>query len=163
MKSSRVEQHRIKKNNKFFPLVDELCWKSKNMYNFGNYIIRQEFIKTSKEKEDGLRESANWIQYNELFHLCKDSDPYKDLGNNVGQATLRKLEKNWKSFFVAIKDYQKNPDKYLGIPKMPKYLDKEHGRYECGVDNNKFRIEDGYIYFAYFKIPLKHLRKNWNS
>ena len=119
------------------------------MYNFGNYIIRQEFIKTSKEKEENLRETANWIQYNDLFHLCKDSDPYKDLGNNVGQATLRKLEKNWKSFFVAIKDYQKNPDKYLGIPKMPKYLDKEHGRYECGVDNNKFRIEDGYIYFAW--------------
>lgn len=54
------------------------------MYNYGNYIIRQEFIQTSKEKEEGLRENANWIKYNELFKLCKESDPYRELGSNVG-------------------------------------------------------------------------------
>ena len=149
MKTNRVEQHRIKKSNEFFPIIDDLCWKSKNMYNYGNYIIRQEFIKTSKEKEEGLRDSANWIKYNELFKLCKDSDCYKELGSNVGQATLRKLDKAWKSFFVSIKDYSKNPNKYLGKPKLPKYLDKETGRYECGLDNNKFKIIDGYIYFCW--------------
>ena len=153
MKTSRVEQHRIKKNHKFFPIIDDLCWKSKNMYNYGNYIIRQEFIQTSKEKEEGLREKANWIKYNELFKLCKDSEPYKDLGSNVGQATLRKLDKNWKGFFSSIKDYSKNPSKYSGRPKMPKYLPKENGRYECGLDNNKFKIVDDYIYFCW--KPLK--------
>ena len=66
------------------------------MYNYGNYIIRQEFIQTSKEKEEGLRENANWIKYNELFKLCKESDPYRELGSNVGQTTLRKLDKTWK-------------------------------------------------------------------
>ena len=29
--------------------------------------------------------------------MVKDSEPYKDLGSNVGQATLRKLDKVWKS------------------------------------------------------------------
>lgn len=123
------------------------------MYNYGNYIIRQEFIQTSKEKEEGLRENANWIKYNELFKLCKDSDPYRELGSNVGQATLRKLDKTWKSFFESIKDYGKNPSKYRGRPKMPKYLDKDNGRYECGLDNNKFKIKDGYIFFCW--KPLK--------
>lgn len=123
------------------------------MYNYGNYIIRQEFIQTSKEKEEGLRETANWIKYNELFKLCKDSDPYRELGSNVGQATLRKLDKGWKSFFESIKDYSKNPSKYKGRPKMPKYLDKDKGRYECGLDNNKFKIKDGYIFFCW--KPLK--------
>ena len=153
MKTNRVEQHRIKKSHKFFPIIDDLCWKSKNMYNYGNYIIRQEFVKTSKEKEEGLRESAIWIQYNELFHMVKDSEPYKELGNNVGQATLRKLDKNWKSFFKATKEYAKNPDKFLGRPHMPKYLPKENGRYECDLDNNKFKIIDGYVYFCW--KPLK--------
>ncbi len=153
MKTSRVEQHRIKKNYQFFTIIDDLCWKSKNMYNYGNYIIRQEFIQTSKEKEEGLREKANWIKYNKLFKLCKDSEPYRDLGSNVGQATLRKLDKNWKSFFSSIKDYSKNPSKYRGRPKMPKYLPKENGRYECGLDNNKFKIVDGYIFFCW--KPLK--------
>ena len=153
MKTNRVEQHRIKKSHKFFPIIDDLCWKSKNMYNYGNYIVRQEFIETSKEKEQGLRESANWIQYNKLFDMVKDSEPYKELGSNVGQATLRKLDKTWKSFFESIKDYSKNPDKYLGRPKMPGYLPKESGRYECDLDNNKFKVIDGYVYFCW--KPLK--------
>ena len=153
MKTNRVEQHRIKKNHKFFTIMDDLCLKSKNMYNYGNYIIRQEFIETSKEKEQGLRESANWIQYNKLFDMVKDSEPYKELGSNVGQATLRKLDKAWKSFFESIKDYSKNPDKYLGRPKMPGYLPKESGRYECDLDNNKFKVIDGYVYFCW--KPLK--------
>ena len=46
MKASRVEQHRIKKSNKLFPIIDSMCWKSKNLYNYGNYIIRQKFIET---------------------------------------------------------------------------------------------------------------------
>ena len=153
MKTTRVEKHRIKYTHPFYPIIDNLCLKSKNMYNYGNYIIRQEFIQTSKEKEQGLRKSANWIRYNQLFSMVKDSDPYKDLGNNVGQATLRKLDKNWKSFFESIKDYSKHPDKYLGRPKMPGYLPKETGRYECGLDNNKFKIIDGYVYFCW--KPLK--------
>lgn len=153
MKTNRVEQHRIKKNHKFFPIIDDLCWKSKNMYNYGNYIVRQEFIETSKEKEQGLRETANWIQYNKLFDMVKDSEPYRELGSNVGQATLRKLDKAWKSFFESIKDYGKHPDKYLGRPKMPGYLPKESGRYECDLDNNKFKVIDGYVYFCW--KPLK--------
>lgn len=130
------------------------------MYNYGNYIIRQEFIRTSKEKKQGLRESANWITYNQLFHLIKNSDTYKDLGSNVGQATLRKLDKNWKSFFVAIKDYSKHPEKYKGRPQIPKYLDKENGRYECGLNNQKFKVKDGYIYFCWkpLKIMNNHFR-----
>ena len=115
MKANRVEQHRIKENNKNWKLIDNLCFKSKNIYNYGNYIIRQEFISTSKEKQQGLRENANWIQYNELFKLVKDSEPYKDIGSNVGQATLRKLNKNWVSYFKSIKDWSKNKSKYKGI------------------------------------------------
>lgn len=159
MKVSRVEQHRIKKSkknnkdDKLFKIIDDLCWKSKNLYNYGNYIIRQEFIETSKQKEQGLIEDAHWIQYNELFQLCKESDCYKSIGSNVGQATLRKLDKNWNSFFAAIKDYSKNPSKYLGRPKLPNYLPKEDGRYELGLDNRKFKIIDGYIYFSW--TPLK--------
>lgn len=153
MKTTRVEKHRVKKNHKLFPIIDDLCWKSKNIYNYGNFIVRQEFIQTSKEKEEGLRENANWIQYNKLFHIVKESEPYKEIGSNVGQATLRKLDKAWKSFFEATKAYAKNPDKFLGRPKMPNYLSKENGRYECGLDNNKFKVINGYIYFCW--KPLK--------
>ena len=40
------------------------------------------------------------------------------------QQLLRLLCKNWKSYFGAIKDYKKNPSKYSGRPKLPKYSKK---------------------------------------
>ena len=158
MKVNRVEQHRIRKNNKNWKLIDSLCFKSKNVYNYGNYIIRQEFIITSKEKQQGLRENANWIQYNELFKLVKGSEPYKDMGSNVGQATLRKLNQNWVSYFKSIKDWNKNPNKYKGMPRIPTYLPKD-GRYELDIDNIKFRIVDACIYFSW--TPLKILNNTY--
>ena len=110
LKVQRCEQHNIKHGSEFYDLIDNYCLRSKNLYNYANYIIRQEFISNN-----------NWIRYNRLFSLVKNSEPYKDMGSNVGQGTLRILDKNWKSFFKVIKDWGKNPSKYLGRPKLPKY------------------------------------------
>ena len=137
MKITRCEQHNIKYGTEFYKFVDEMCFKSKNLYNYANYIIRQEFIN-----------NGNWIKYNQLFQLVKESDPYKNIGSNVGQGTLRILDKNWKSFFKAIKDWKKNPNKYLGRPKIPKYKDKD-GRFLVSLDSNKVKLKDGYVYFAW--------------
>ena len=114
-----------------------MCFKSKNLYNYANYIIRQEFIN-----------NGNWIKYNQLFQLVKESEPYKDIGNNTGQGTLRILDKNWKAFLKAIKDWKKNPSKYLGRPKIPKYKDKD-GRFLLSLDSNKVKLKNGYVYFAW--------------
>lgn len=149
MKSTRTEQQMIKKTHPLWKVIDEMCFKSKNIYNYANYIIRQEFINNGK-----------WIRYNSLFDLCKDSEPYKDLGSNVGQATMRLLDKNWKSFFKAIKDWKQNPSKYLGRPKLPKYKPKD-GRFILSIDNNKVMLKDGFIYFAW--KPLKVLNNHFIS
>ena len=141
---NRCERHRITKSDPNWKLIDEYCFKSKNLYNYGNYIIRQEFISSSKENDKG-----NWIRYNELDKMCQWSDPYKDLGSQSSQATLKLLDRNWKSFFKSIKDWSKNPSKYNGRPKMPQYLDKENGRYLLQLKNTQFRIKDGYIYFSW--------------
>ena len=137
MKVKRCEQHNIKLNSELGRFVDEYCFKTKNLYNYANYILRQEFIT-----------SGNCIRYNELFQLVKDSEPYKDIGSNTGQATLRTLDKNWKSFFKSIKDWSQHPDKYYGRPKLPKYKAK-NGRFVLALDNNKVKLKDGYVYFAW--------------
>ena len=134
---NKVEQHIIKKNNINWSFIDNMCWKSKNLYNYANYIIRQEFIKNNK-----------CINYNELFKLCKNEDCYLDIGSNTGQATLRMLDKTWKSFLVTIKDWSKSPSKYFGKPKLPKYLNK-NGRYVLALDNNKVGIKGDKIYFKW--------------
>ena len=80
--------------------------------------------------------------------MVKDSEPYKDIGNNTGQGTLRILDKNWKSFFIAIKDWKNNPTKYLGRPKLPKYKAKD-GRFVLSLDSNKVKLIDGWVHFAW--------------
>ncbi len=134
---NRVEQHVITNSNSYFGFIDKMCLKSKNLYNYANYIIRQEFINSQK-----------WIRYRELYDLCKDGKDYKEIGSNTGQATLRILDNTWKSFFIAIKDWSKNPSKYLGRPKLPKYLNK-NGRFVLALDNNKVGIKDGMVYFKW--------------
>lgn len=141
MKLQRVERHIINKNHLLYEIFDELCFKSKNLYNYANYIIRQEFIN-----------NKNYIKYKDLTFQLKHSESFKDLGSNSSQHTLKMLDKSWKSFFVAIKDWSKNPSKYLGKPKLPKYKKKD-GRYICILTNMQSQIKDGYLYFA-FK-PLK--------
>ena len=70
------------------------------------------------------------------------------MGSNAGQGTLRILDRAWKSFFVTIKDWSKNPEKYLGRPKLPNYKAKD-GRFVLSLDSNKVKLIDGWVHFAW--------------
>jgi putative transposase len=135
MKCARVEQVQIRKHDPLWRVIDQNCYYSKNLYNYANYIIRQEFINNGR-----------WIRYNELAGTLKESDPYKELMSQPSQQTLAMLDAVWKSFFTAIKDWNKNPSKYLGMPKLPRYLPKD-GRYIWSIKNNSCRIRDGVLSF----------------
>ena len=119
-----VEQHQIKSSHKFFKECDSLCFDSKNLYNYANYIIRQEFIN-----------NANYINKFEMQKKLQGAAPdYLKLPAKVSQQTLRLLDKNWVSFFKSIKDWTKNPGKYLGKPKLPRYKNKLSGRFPTIYD-----------------------------
>jgi len=97
--------------------------------------VRQEFIK-----------NGNWIRNYELDKMCQSADCYKELGSQAAQKIIQLLDKNWVSFFVAVKDYSKNPSKYLGKPRIPKYKAKD-GRQilifkniQCSLKDGLFRI-----------------------
>lgn len=90
--------------------------------------------------------NGKWIRYAELDKLLHNSAPYGELMSQPAQQTLAVLDKTWKSFFSAIKDWKKNPKKYLGMPKIPKYLPKD-GRFPWYIKNNSCRIRDGVLSF----------------
>ena len=154
---NRVERHIIKSNNKYYSLLDEFCYKSKNLYNCANYIIRQEFINNGK-----------WIRCNDLDKILKQEGKDFDYRNmplvNTSQQCLRLLDKNWKSFFQSIKDYRKNPNKYLGRPKLPKYKSK-NGRNILILPNQNCKINKGIIKFPktfkgfYLKTKVNNLQQ----
>ena len=121
-----VERHIITKQNKLFKEIDTLAFLSKNLYNAANYLIRQEFINNNK-----------YLSNSEVYHLIKASVDYKALPAKVSNQVLRVLERNWKSFLAASREFKINPKKFLGKPKLPKYKDKIKGRniviYELGA------------------------------
>jgi len=55
-----TERHIIKSTEHRFALIDELAFKSKNLYNAANYVIRQSFIY-----------GWGYINYNEMNRLMK--------------------------------------------------------------------------------------------
>ena len=122
-----VEQHHIKKNHPFYNECDRLCFKSKNLYNHSLYVVRQEFIKTSKEKELGLCEHSNYLNYYSVNKLMKYKDVYCSLPRKVSNQTLMLLDKNWKSFFSLIKLYKRG--ELEKKPNLPNYLNKTKGRF----------------------------------
>jgi len=133
---TRTEQQIISKQHLMWKTVDQNCFYSKNLYNLANYTIRQEFINNGK-----------WIQYKQLDKLLQQTDAYHELKSQPSQCTLQVLDKAWKSFFVAIKDWNKNKEKYLGRPKLPKYKDKEKGRFTWFIKNNSAYIDGDNLIF----------------
>ncbi len=128
---TRVERHIVDVNQ---PLTD-LSYVSKNLYNCATFIMRQNFIKNHKI-----------INYNMMDKIIKRDYPevYKGLPAQSSQQVLRLIEKNWKSFFKANQEYNKNPDKFKG---RPKYKDKENGlniviftNQQCKLTDNKIRF-----------------------
>ena len=135
----RVERHKIKHSNTYYPLIDSFCFNAKNLYNHANYLIRQEFVS-----------NGNWLRYADLDKTLKADTEYPDYKNmptaQSAQQLLRLLDKNWKSFFKSIKDWSKNKDKYLGRPKLPKYKDK-NTRYVLTLTSQEVKLKDGILQF----------------
>lgn len=136
VKVQRCEQIIIRKAHPKFKIIDEQCFHSKNLYNEANFVIRQEFIKNS-----------NYINYYDMNREFKTHENYKRTFSQPANCTLRVLDKNWKSYFKAIKDWKKNPSKYLGMPKLPKYLKKD-GRFPWMIPNNQlvYDYDKGTVY-----------------
>ena len=135
VKVNRVEQQIIRKSNPIYNVVDQYCFYSKNVYNQANYIIRQEFINNN-----------NKLSAYDVQKLMQPMDCYKECGSQSAQKTIQLVDKMWKSYFKAIKDWKNNPSKYLGMPRLPKYLPKD-GRQvfmikniQCSLKDEQFRI-----------------------
>jgi putative transposase len=112
-----TERHIIKSTEHRFTEIDALAFKSKNLYNAANYVIRQSFIY-----------GWGYLGYNEMNRLMKSHEAYKALPESVSQQILMVLDKNWKSFFEAVKAYKVDDSKFTGCPKWPLYKDKAKGR-----------------------------------
>lgn len=135
----RTERHMIKKSRPHYVMLKRFCHLSKNLYNQANYVIRQSYFR------DG-----SILGYCELDKVCKANIQYPDYKAmptaQAAQQTLRLLSNNWKAYLKSLRDWRKNPGKYLGKPKPPKFL-KKSGYQVLTLTNQNCRLKDGKIMF----------------
>ena len=108
-----TQTHIIRKYHRLYKYCDDMCFRSKNLYNRANYLLREEFIN-----------NGEIIFSNELNKQMKNEDCFKALPAKTSQQIIILLGKNWKSFFKSVKDWKNNKSKYCGMPKLPKYKSK---------------------------------------
>jgi putative transposase len=108
-----VEQHRIDRQDPRFVVIDAAAFASKHLYNAALYLTRQAFIHQQRV-----------ISYEELAREMKTSAEFRVLPAKVAQWVLRQVALAWKSYFAACAAWEENPSRFLGHPKLPKYLDK---------------------------------------
>lgn len=92
----RVEKHILKQSNPYFSMIDDFCFKSKNLYNHANYIVRHEFIKNDK-----------WVRCRDLDKILKQDVEYNDYRQmptaQSAQQTLKQLDNNGNHSSKALK------------------------------------------------------------
>ena len=112
-----VSKHIIDRNHWLYKQLDNLCFLSKNIFNYANYPIRQKFISSGK-----------YLDYYKIQKICQGKTDYLALPAKVSQQVLLRLHESWQSFFAATKEYKIHPDKFKTRPKIPRYKHKTLGR-----------------------------------
>ena len=112
-----VERHVITKNHPFWSEIDHKAFLSKNLFNLANYYYRQYFFEYQKK-----------LNFTELYHQVSKSDDYQAIPSKVSKQIIRRLDQSWTSYFAALREWKKQPNKFLGKPKIPKYKHKTKGR-----------------------------------
>lgn len=120
-------------------MLSRLCHLSKNLYNEANYLIKQALENKEIEKR-------RWLRYYELYHLLKTSPNYHALPAQSAQQTLKLIDRSWKAFFKAIKEWKKDPKKFKKKPNPPKYKPK-NGEYILIFTNQQVRIQRNHLIF----------------
>ncbi|MDJ0555015.1 MAG: transposase [Microcoleaceae cyanobacterium MO_207.B10] len=112
-----VERHVITKSHDLWSEINHKAFLSKNLFNLANYHYRQHFF-----------ENKNKLNFNQLYHQVSKSDDYQALPTKVSKQIIRRLDSAWNSYFAALREWKKQPNKFLGRPKIPKYKHKTKGR-----------------------------------
>ena len=127
-----------------------LCHLAKNLWNEALYPMRQAYFHNKNHPEEPKEKIPT---YNVLAGTMKTSENFKGLNAQSAQQLLKILDRSWKSYWVAIKEYTKNPDRFLGAPKPPQYKPKD-GEAILSFTNQQVSIKDHHLVFTK-KLPLR--------
>jgi putative transposase len=119
MRALKIKIRGLKKPQ--FERLKDLTYHAKNLYNQTLWTLLEAFEATGRyfsypKMDKAMKQVTN----------LEGEVNYKFLKAKVAQQTLRRLDKNFSSFFSCYQDFQKNPSKYKGKPRPPKYKQEKH-------------------------------------
>ena len=126
-----------------------------NSYNRGRKISKS--IKYLS-KENGYIADAYFLSW-----YLKTTREYKELPSaTCSQIIIQTLCRNWKAYYKSVEDYKRSPNRYLGKPSPPKYLDKEYGRHWIVLTNQKVKLADNTLQLpkSFSKLKIKTDKDN---
>jgi hypothetical protein len=110
-----VERHRIDRHDTRFAAI-AAAFTSKHRYNAALYA-------TGRRSSTSARCSPS-----KSWRDMKASAEFRALPAKVAQWVLRQVALAWKSYFAACAAWEADSARFLGRPKLPKYLDKRGRR-----------------------------------
>jgi putative transposase len=117
MRALKIKIRGLKKPQ--FERLKELTHHAKNLYNQTLWTLREAFEATGMYFSYFQMDKA----MKQVTNLSGEVN-YKLLKSKVAQQTLRRLDKNFLSFFRASQDFKNNPGKYKGQPRPPRFKQK---------------------------------------
>ena len=133
-----VEKHKIYRSHPAYPKLDHMSRKANNLYNRCVYF--------AKNSENLVEDLKNLDKIMKSF--TDEHDNYRSFGYVAcAQQTIRLFHQNLRSYFASVKDYKKNPAKYTGKPRFPKFR-KSGERFQVIFTNQAAKLDGQTINIA---------------
>ena len=137
MRVIRTEQIYIKGTDR----ISNMCHLSKNLFNQANYILKQQFL--NHEKLTGYNELAKEFS---IPSNMDENNNFQKLPEQTAQWTIKKVKQSWNSFFKALRAWKKHPNKFMGMPRLPGYKNRD-GEFLLVFTNQQCSIRNGILQF----------------
>lgn len=160
----RVETHQIKEGTPFYNWAVQECSLNTSLYNRTLYILRQAFTgkhENIPEYTDIIRKEKFISVFDLITRMRKlnDKDFRALLKDNEAAQTVKKCVETFSTWFKSLNAYKKNPKKFSGKPRMPRYKKETNGDklFSVAFSYNDAKIQkDGTINIRRdFKLPIK--------
>ena len=133
-----VEKHKIYKSHPSYSKLDHMSRKASNLYNQCVY-----FAKNSENLSEDLKNLDKVMK-----SFPDEHDNYRSFGYAAcAQQILRLFHQTLRGYFASIKDYKKNPAKYTGMPRFPKFR-KSGERFQVIFTNQAARLSGQIVKIA---------------
>ena len=137
----RVTQRIISSDDLLYPYFDDLCRKSKLLYNAALFRVRNIFIGYDKEHRTEnevevfqevallqrsypnmhVRRVISYTHLEKMMRVTENPDFFSGLPRQTAQQMVKQSVTDFKNWLASLREYKKHPEKYLGKPKMPRY------------------------------------------